>query len=149
MKIRSIMTTNPSIVLPGNTIAEAARMMRDRRIGLLPVIDGLCPRRLLGVLTDHDIVKRCVARGHECSDPVRDHMTHERIASVASETDVEDAVALMEERCLRRLPVLDTKGRLVGVVTLTDLRTRLNPREPGVVEHIERRLSSARLAKSA
>jgi CBS domain-containing protein len=149
VKIRSIMTTNPSVVSPGTTVAEAARMMRDRRIGLLLVIDGLSPRRLVGVITDHDVVTRCVARCRDYSDPVSEHMTREGIAYVTTETDVDVAVAMMEERCLRRLPVLDAKGRVAGVVTVTDLRTRLSPREPGIVEHIERRLGSARLAKSA
>ena len=148
MKVRSIMTRNPSVVVPGSTVGEVARIMRDRRIGMLPVIDDLCPRRLVGVITDHDVVTRCVAKRREHTDLVRDHMTSERIASVTTETDVDEAVALMESRCLRRLPVVDDEGRVVGVVTLTDLRTRLTPRNSQIVQRVEQRLKRARRAKS-
>ena len=149
MKVRNIMTRNPSVVFPGSTIADVARIMRDRRIWMLPVIDDLGPRRLVGVITDHDVVTRCVAKRRAHTDLVRDHMTRERIASVTTETEVADAVALMDSRCLRRLPVVDAESRLVGVLTLTDLRTRLTPRNSSVVQRVEQRVQRARRAKSS
>jgi CBS domain-containing protein len=145
MKARDIMTTHPSVLTPDDTVARAAQLMRDRRIGMLPIIDNLRDLRLLGVLTDRDIVVRCTARGHDHACRVGDHMTRQDIATVDLDAGIGEIVARMEQRTVRRLPVLDAKARLTGIITLADLATRLRPAAPLLVEEVEMKVSGAHL----
>ena len=121
MLIREIMTEAPEVVAPDDTIADAARRMRDLDVGSLPVCDG---EKLVGMVTDRDIAVRAVADGRDAEDTcVCDVMTPE-VVSLRVDDDIERARELMEERQVRRLPVLDEQKRLVGVVALGDLATR-------------------------
>ena len=140
MKARDIMMTHPSVVTPDDTMAAAARIMRDRNLGVLPVIDDLLSRCLAGILTDHDIVVRCVAEGHEAGCRVRDHMTTARLVWVDADADVSEVAAKMEEAGLRRIPVLDEGHRVVGVVVLADLHVRVRLSNPVLVEELEQHL---------
>lgn len=141
MRVRDIMTTYPSVVCRDDSVAETARVLRDRRIGLLPVVDNLRSRRLLGVITDHDIVTRCVAGAHDVGGPIGAYMTTEDLASVSPDDAAADVIRLMQKRRLRRLPVVGPDGRLTGVVALADLATRMTPTEPDVLRAIEARVS--------
>jgi CBS domain-containing protein len=135
------MTTHPSVACRDHTVARAAQVLRDRRIGMLPVVDDLRAQHLLGVLTDHDIVVRCVAGGHDVRSAVGEYMTSGPLVCVAPDAAVTDAVGLMQRHRLRRLPVVDENGCLVGVVALADLATRMTPQEPDVLRAIELRVS--------
>jgi CBS domain-containing protein len=139
------MTTHPSVVSRSNTIAEAACVMRDRRIRMLPVIDDLCLRNLVGVITDDDIVTRCVAGGHGSESRVGMHMTSDALASVSADAYVGEVVTIMEQRGLSRLPVTDADGRVIGVVTLSDLAARIDPVDPHIIEQVEHSISAAHL----
>ncbi len=143
MKARDVMTTHPSVVMPGETVYRAAQLMRDRRVGLLPVIDNLKERRLLGVITDRDIVIRCLSAGHTASCMVREHMTALRLTTVRMDDDVQIVAHKMRRDHVRRVPVMSDDDRLVGVVAVVDLATRLQPRDPALVEGIEREASVA------
>lgn len=118
MKIKDIMTPRAQCVAPATTLAEAARMMREIDVGALPVCDN---DRLSGMITDRDIVLRGVA---EKVDPatteVRAVMTP-GIAYVFEDQEVAEAARIMEERQVRRLPVLNREKRLVGIVALGDM----------------------------
>lgn len=140
MKARDIMMTYPSVVTPDDTMAAAARIMRDRSLGVLPVIDDLLNRCLAGILTDHDIVVRCVAEGHEPGCLVRDHMTTARLVWVGADADVSEVAARMDEAGVRRVPVLDECHHLVGVVVLADLDVRVRSSHPVLVEELEQHL---------
>ena len=124
MRARDIMTPNPSVAVPDDSIARAATVMRDRHVEMLPVIDNLRTRHLVGVVTDHDIVVRCVARGYEVERPVGELMTTASLAAVDIEATPEEVVALMNRRGLRRIPVVDDRARVVGVITLADVAKR-------------------------
>lgn len=140
MKARDIMMMHPSVVTPDETMEAAARIMRDRTVGVLPVIDDLQGRRLAGILTDHDIVVRCVAAGHDARCLVRDHMTTARLVWVGPDADVSEVAARMNEAGLRRIPVLDEDHRLVGVIVLADLHVRVRSSNPVLVEELEQHL---------
>jgi CBS domain-containing protein len=118
MELREVMTRDVDVVRPDAPIREAAAKMRSIDVGPIPVCDG---ERLVGMLTDRDITVRAVALG---SDPnttrVRDVMTPE-VVYCFEDQDVEQAATLMEERQIRRLPVLDSGKHLVGIVSLGDL----------------------------
>src|ERR687887_2162357 len=121
MQLKDIMTPGVEVIAPEASISEAAEKMRHLDIGPLPVCEG---ERLVGMLTDRDITVRAVAAGR---DPrmtqVRDVMTPDVVYGFEDQ-DVQDAVRLMEQYQIRRLPVLNRSQRLVGIVSLGDLAVR-------------------------
>jgi CBS domain-containing protein len=124
MQVRDIMTPNPSVVTRTESVARAAALMRDRHIGMLPVVDDLHSRRLVGVVTDRDIIVRGVAHEQDVERPVRDLMTSEPLAVTYVDTSPDEVVGLMERRQLRRIPVLDNRERVVGIVASIDVSKR-------------------------
>jgi CBS domain-containing protein len=114
-RIADLMTRDVSFAWPHMTIREAAVQMKERDIGSLPVCEGL---RVVGILTDRDLALRATAEGR---DPdlakVGDVMTRE-IISCRPEDSLEQAEQLMHDWQLRRLPVVDDKGELLGLLTL-------------------------------
>ena len=121
MLVRDVMTPGVECVDPDETIQNAARRMRDRDIGPLPVCDN---DRLTGVLTDRDIAIRAVAEGHDpTACRVRDVMTP-GVKYCYDDQSVEEAEQIMENEQIRRLVVLNRKKRLVGILSLGDLALR-------------------------
>ena len=118
MRIADIMTRDVTVARPETTLREAAREMADIDAGSLPVCDG---RRLLGIVTDRDIVVRGIANDRPPSTTaVRDVMS-EKVFYCFENDDVEDAAQLMAEHQVRRIPVLNREKRLVGMLSLADL----------------------------
>lgn len=120
MKVKDIMTTDVQVIRPDSLISEAANHMRSLNIGSLPVCDG---QRLVGMITDRDITVRAVAEGRDLQNTrVRDCMTSQ-IAYCFEDDNVQEAEHLMEEKQIRRLPVLTREKKLSGIVALGDLAT--------------------------
>ena len=118
MKISEIMTPNPDVIDPNASIREAAKRMRDDNVGALPICEN---GRLIGMVTDRDIVMRAVAEDRTPSQTtVRDVMS-ERIIYCFDDDDIESAARCMAEHQIRRVPVLNRDKRLVGIVSLADL----------------------------
>lgn len=116
-KVRDVMHAGAETVRPEDTVKHAASLMQAADVGPLPVCDG---DRLVGIITDRDITVRAVAAGRDpSSTPVREAMTAD-IVFVRADQDVDEAIDLMREHEVRRLPVIDGK-RLVGMVALADL----------------------------
>ena len=118
MKLRDMMTNTVVRIHPDETVAVAARMLTHYNIGILPVCgnDG----RVVGLLTDRDLVTRCLASGRSpATTSVREIMTG-KIVSAQPDMDASAAAALMGREQIRRLPVLEN-GRLCGLVSLGDL----------------------------
>jgi CBS domain-containing protein len=116
--IQEIMTRNVEVVRPDAPIREAAEKMRSLDVGSLPVCDG---QRLVGMITDRDITIRAIADGRDPSQtPVTEAMTPE-IVYCYDDQDVKEVAELMEERQIRRLPIISRDKRLVGIVSLGDL----------------------------
>lgn len=117
MQIKEIMTKNVDMITPGTTVVEAARMMRDDNVGALTVYEN---DRLVGMVTDRDIVVRCLANGHGSDSRVGDALTGQ-VRYCFEDQDSDDVLANMSEQKVRRLPVLNRDKRLVGVVSFGDL----------------------------
>ena len=121
MKVNEIITRDPQVIRPETALIEAAQKMKSLDIGMLPVCDG---DRLVGVITDRDIAVRGVAQGNDPKTArVQEVMTPEVIYCFDDE-DVKDVAKKMEEKQVRRLPVLNREKRLVGIVSLGDLAVR-------------------------
>jgi CBS domain-containing protein len=118
MNVRDVMTHDVKLASPGDSLQNAAKMMVEADAGSLPVGEN---DRLVGMLTDRDIIVRAVARGLAPTDcKVRDVMSPE-IKYVYEDETLEEAARSMGELQVRRLPVLNREKRLVGIVSLGDL----------------------------
>src|SRR5436190_21893834 len=117
--IREVMTSNPATIESSATVVDAAQLMRDEDVGLVPVTEG---GRLVGTITDRDITIRVVA---EAKDPqsttVRDVASTD-VVTLNPDQDFEEAVRLMSQHQVRRLPVVEG-GQLVGIVAQADVAT--------------------------
>ncbi len=121
MKLRDIMAHPVVRIHPEESVAVAARTLARYNIGMLPVCGG--DGRICGVVTDRDLVTRCIASGrHPVSTPVREVMTTQVVA-VRPDMDAAAAAYLMGKQQIRRLPVVEN-GRLCGMISLADLANR-------------------------
>jgi CBS domain-containing protein len=117
------MTPRPECLSPEDSLIEAARKMRSLDVGSLPIRDD--NDRVIGMITDRDIVVRAIAEGvNPLTTNVREVMTDEVVCGF-DDQDVEEAARTMRERRIRRLVVLDRNHRLVGIIALGDLATEV------------------------
>jgi CBS domain-containing protein len=125
-----LMSSELHVVRPADTIARAAKMMRDIDSGIAPVVDDAATMRLVGVITDRDIAMRCVAAGHTGGCMVQDHMTYPPLRIVLP--DDKDGVVLdeMENAGVRRVMVVNDDGTLLGVIALADIVRKLGSTAP-------------------
>ena len=121
--IRDVMTPAPVTVTSGTSLEQAAREMRDANIGDVIVLDG---EQITGILTDRDIVVRAVAGGRNPAQTRVGEIASRELTTIDPDESVDSAVALMRERSIRRLPVVED-GRPVGIVSLGDLALERDP----------------------
>jgi CBS domain-containing protein len=118
MQVQEIMTRNVDLTSPNATVRDVARTMRADNIGALPVGEN---DRLVGMVTDRDIVVRAVAEERAPGNTIVRDVMSEKVYYCFEDDDVEQAARIMAEHQVRRLPVLNRNKRLVGVVALADL----------------------------
>jgi CBS domain-containing protein len=118
MRIAEIMTQDPEVIRSDFVLKDAALMMRELDVGMLPIGKD---DRLVGMLTDRDITIRATAEGRDpTKTQVHEVMTQE-VVYCFEDQDVSEAAKLMQERQIRRLPILDREKRLIGIVSLGDV----------------------------
>jgi len=118
MQVQKIMTRNVELTNPNTTVRDVARKMRADNIGALPVGEN---DRLVGMVTDRDIVMRAVAEERSPGNTSVREVMSESVCYCFEDDDVAEAAKIMAEHQVRRLPVLNRDKRLVGIVTLADL----------------------------
>ncbi len=132
MTIASVLRQNGGDVIcvsPRTPVVEVARLLTRRRLGAALVVDA--QRRVLGILSDRDILRAVATRAAGIADLATEALMTRNVAMVAATTPVDAALRLIEEDCSRHLPVIDAEARLVGLVSLRDLvRHRLSQPEP-------------------
>ena len=135
MKVRDVMSSDVQVARPGDTLQEVATRMASGDFGFMPVADG---DRLIGTITDRDIAVRAVAGGAASTSPVVEYITRDAQTAYADD-DLKTVLDSMGSKQIRRLPVLDKDDRLVGVVSLGDLSTRVKEKYAGeALEDISR-----------
>ncbi len=128
--IRDIMTKDIECASPESTVKDAASALKAHDIGSMPVCEG---KRVVGIITDRDIAIRAVAEGLDPgSTKVRDVMSKD-IVSIREDADLSEAERLMRDRQLRRLPVLNGEGNLVGYLAIAKIARTESPEEAGKV----------------
>lgn len=142
MRARQLMTSTPAVVTADDSIQKAAEMMRTVDVGMLPVVDDMQHRRLIGVITDRDIVVRCVADRGAGPCQVRHHMTMTPLVFVDDDATAEEIGAQMEQFQVRRIPVVGADMRVIGIVTQADLARLIGPHNPQFIEEVVERIST-------
>jgi CBS domain-containing protein len=117
VKCRDIMTSDLTTATPRTSLAEVAALMRDGDIGSIPVVDG---GKLVGIVTDRDIVVRAIADGKDATTAVGEAMTTE-IFSVRPDDYVFEAIRIMGDKQVRRIPVVGESGELAGIIAIADI----------------------------
>jgi len=126
MTVVSVMTPNPACCTPTTPLRDVARMMRDHDCGQIPVVDA--SQRPIGVVTDRDIAMRVVAEGRDSNGATAADAMTMPVRTVSTETSLADCVHLMEADQIRRVPVVDANGKLVGIVAIADLALAGKPK---------------------
>lgn len=121
MKAQDIMSRNPTCVTPDTALIDAARLMKQENIGVVPVVESDTSRRLVGVLTDRDITVRAVAEGRDGGSTSVGHIMTSEVRSCAPDDSVSDVMELMGTEQVRRVPIVDERGTLVGIVAQADI----------------------------
>ena len=120
MKVRDVMTTDVATATPETTLEDIATMMRDEDTGAIPVLDG---DELVGIITDRDIVIRCIAEGKDPVETTVEDVLTEGLETIEPDSDVEEAKHLMSRRQVRRLPVVED-GELIGMLSIGDIAVK-------------------------
>jgi CBS domain-containing protein len=115
--IREAMTPNPATIEPGTSAQDAARTMKTEDVGSLPIVEG---DRLIGMVTDRDIAIRIVAEGKNADTPVEE-IASKDVVTIDPQQMLEEAARLMAEHQVRRLPVTEEDGKLVGILAQADV----------------------------
>ena len=119
--IRDAMTSNPRGVEATTPVVDAARLMKTEDVGMLPVVRSAGSRSIVGVVTDRDIAIRHVAEGHSSPDcPVSEAMSS-NVKTCRENDSVDDVMKVMGREQVRRIPIVDERGDLVGIVAQADI----------------------------
>jgi CBS domain-containing protein len=116
--IKDVMTANPCSINADQSVAYAAKMMRDEDVGVAPIVQG---EKLIGMLTDRDIAIRVVAEGKDPEQVKVSDVASKQIVTIDPQQDLDEALRIMAKHQVRRLPVVEEDGRLVGVVAQADV----------------------------
>jgi CBS domain-containing protein len=118
--VRDIMTPNPECVSDGDSIRDVARIMKDSDTGVVPVVDG---RKIIGLITDRDIVVRGVAEGRNIDNLRVNEIMTKSVRSVREDATVNEALEMMGSAEIRRIAVVNSNDELVGIVSIGDIST--------------------------
>jgi CBS domain-containing protein len=132
--VQELMTKNPRSIDADKSVTFAAKMLRDEDVGIAPIVEG---DRLVGTVTDRDITIRVVAEGKDPESTKVKEIASINLVTVDPRQDLDEALKLMAKHQVRRLPVIEEGGRLVGVVAQADVARNVDEKQTGwVVEEI-------------
>jgi CBS domain-containing protein len=126
--IKDVMTSDPRTIEADKSVAYAAKMMRDEDVGLAPVVEG---DKLIGMLTDRDIAIRVVAEGKNPEQVTVREVASQQVVTIDPQQDLDEALRIMAKHQVRRLPVVEEDGRLVGVVAQADVARKGDDSQTG------------------
>ncbi|MDQ2697673.1 MAG: CBS domain-containing protein [Actinomycetota bacterium] len=125
---RDIMTPAPTCVGENDTLVDAARLMASLDVGALPICGE--DKRLKGMVTDRDIVVKCLAEGGDPATTKAGELGHGKPVTIGADDDISEALEAMKEHQIRRLPVIDGHD-LVGIISQADIALSLSAQEAG------------------
>lgn len=146
MQVKEMMTRNPACCTPDTSLREVALMMVQKDCGEVPIIEDEESRIPVGVITDRDIVCRTVADNRNPLDLTAADCMSKPIITVTPSMSLEECCRILEEKLIRRVPVVDDRGACVGIVALADIALHTGKNVAG---HIVREVSEPTLTASA
>jgi CBS domain-containing protein len=134
--IRDLMTKSTRSLESASTVVEAARLMRDVDAGIIPIVEG---EKLVGTVTDRDIAIRVVAEGKSPESVTVGEIASRDLVTIDPQQDLDEALRLMARHQIRRLPVVEEDGKLVGIVAQADIARNASDAQTGdLVEDISK-----------
>ena len=144
MRCEEVMTKDPKCCVPGDSVARAAKLMKTEDVGSIPVCEDRHSHKLIGILTDRDLVLQVVAEGRDANNvKTQDVMTAQPVTCRTTD-DFETAVEAMQRHQVRRIPVVDGQGQLVGIIAQADIATRSH--QPHKTAQVVERISKKAVA---
>ena len=140
MQAQELMTRDPACCTPEDPAQKAADLMSQHDCGAIPVVDGGDSRHLCGMITDRDIAIRGVARGRGAEARVEELMTRDP-ECCSPDSDIEEVERVMSERQVRRVPIIDAAGQLVGIISQADLARNDSAASDSEVGQVVERIS--------
>lgn len=121
MQVYEVMSNHPRVLKADDTVLHAAQIFATEDIGAVPIADG---ERLIGMVTDRDIVLRCVAKNHDAADTLLREIVSEGTCYCYEDETIDHVARNMDDLLVRRLPVMNRNKQLVGIVSIEDIRPR-------------------------
>ena len=122
--VRDVMTSDPECVSTGDDLKEVARIMKERDTGVVPVVDD--GNKIIGLITDRDIVVRGLAEGKDLAQCRVDELMTKQVRSVREDAPVDEVLTLMQSAEIRRVPVVNGDNELIGIVSIGDIAVNTN-----------------------
>ena len=144
MQIRELMTRNPACCTPDTPLEEVARMMKQCDCGEIPVVDSRQSMRPIGVITDRDIAIRTIAEGRNPLDLRTFDCMTKPCVTISEDASTMDVIHLLEEHQIRRIPVVDDRGRVSGIVSQADVARKIDQHAAEVLKQVSQPAESHR-----
>ncbi len=126
MKCSEVMTKEPACCLTTDTAFDAAQLMKSEDVGPIPIVNDKQARKLEGIVTDRDLALKVVAEGLDPKTTKIEEVMTTGVNTCGPDDDLNDAVQLMEDNHVRRIPIVDENDRLVGIIAQADIATRVD-----------------------
>ncbi|MBV9928585.1 MAG: CBS domain-containing protein [Acidobacteria bacterium] len=146
MEVKDVMTPDPACCTPDTTLQRVAELMVENDCGEIPVVESASNKRPVGVITDRDIVCRTVAKGTNPLTLKASECMTTPCVTVRPDTPLDECCRLLEEKQIRRVPVVDASGSCCGIVALADIAKYARERETA---EVVREVSEASASASA
>jgi len=140
-KCSEVMTSKPVCCLPNDTVATAAKYMKVGNVGSIPVVENEQQRKLVGIVTDRDLALHIVAEGRDAKTTKVGAVMTGNVVTCLADDDLQKALDAMATHQLRRIPVVDSENKLVGIIAQADVATRAD--EPEKTAEVVREISQA------
>jgi len=133
------MTKNPVVAIASDTVDKVAKLMRSQDIGPVPIVQDRNNRKLIGIVTDRDLVVKVIAEGLDANTTRVEEVMTRNPVSVREGDDLKKVLDVMSHHQVRRVPVVDTNDQIVGIVAQADVANTEDPKTTGkVVEQISK-----------
>jgi CBS domain-containing protein len=138
-KCSEVMTRNPVSCVPDDSVVRVAQLMKAEDIGPVPIVENRQTRKLIGMVTDRDLAMKMVAESRDPNTTRVEEVMSRQIVTCHADDDIQKALDAMAENQLRRIPVVDGDGAIIGIISQADVATRVN--QPEKTATVVRRIS--------
>jgi CBS domain-containing protein len=145
-KCSEVMTSDPVVCTPNDLATKVAQVMNRADVGPVPIVENEQTKRLVGMVTDRDLALRMVGEARDIKTTKAEEIMSRKIVTCRAGDDLQKALDAMSENQLRRIPVVDDKDRIVGIIALADVATRAN--QPEKTAAVVNKISQSKISQS-